>query len=206
MASPLKVLIQSPNATILAGLDATASQSKDVAVTSVAGTAGRERWRVHQRLDVVVIHMVGMDWSTYICAHEKPALVLAVDDGVSGADVLHALRRGVRGIVSITEDLTRLLQACRETAVGSVYLSPYLVTLLADHMAGRFTQPMFGLTAREHQVLRHLTIGKSSAGIAEALRIDRRTVRQYLANIYRKLEVRGQTEAVARAYREGMVA
>ncbi|MGK5683025.1 alpha/beta fold hydrolase [Actinoplanes sp. URMC 104] len=57
------------------------------------------------------------------------------------------------------------------------------------------------LTAREREVLRLLAEGSSNAGIARHLGIAVHTIERHLANIYRKLGVRGRTAAVAHALR-----
>ena len=70
--------------------------------------------------------------------------------------------------------------------------APPLVTLAAR----------VGLTAREQEVLVEATAGRTSAEIADALFISRRTVEKHLENIYGKLGVYRRTAAVARAFFE----
>ncbi|MBV9280543.1 MAG: helix-turn-helix transcriptional regulator, partial [Chloroflexi bacterium] len=60
------------------------------------------------------------------------------------------------------------------------------------------------LTAREAEVLGLLAGAASNREIAERLVISPRTVETHLANIYGKLGVRGRTEAMLWAIREGM--
>ncbi len=62
----------------------------------------------------------------------------------------------------------------------------------------------YGLTAREVDVLRLLTQGRSNREIAEALFISHRTVSTHVANIFVKLDVNGRAAAVARAYQLGL--
>jgi ATP/maltotriose-dependent transcriptional regulator MalT len=54
------------------------------------------------------------------------------------------------------------------------------------------------LTSREIDVLKHLATGKSIEDIGKALHISKNTMKTHLRNIYRKLEVSGRTEAVAK--------
>jgi predicted ATPase/DNA-binding CsgD family transcriptional regulator len=65
-------------------------------------------------------------------------------------------------------------------------------------------RPVDPLTARERQVLWMLTDGSANRQIAEALGISSKTVMHHTVSIYRKLGVRGRTEAVAWAVRSGM--
>jgi DNA-binding CsgD family transcriptional regulator len=57
------------------------------------------------------------------------------------------------------------------------------------------------LSRREQEVLHHLSRGASNKEIAATLVISLNTVERHLANIYRKLGVRGRAEAVAWAVR-----
>jgi DNA-binding NarL/FixJ family response regulator len=58
------------------------------------------------------------------------------------------------------------------------------------------------LTARERDVLRLLTDGKSNAAIADQLSIGSRTVETHVARILEKLGVRSRSAAVAIAVQE----
>jgi DNA-binding NarL/FixJ family response regulator len=69
----------------------------------------------------------------------------------------------------------------------------------------RAAQP-FGLTAREVDVLRCLTQGKSDREIAETLFIGTRTVETHVSNLIAKLGARNRAEAAVIATREGITA
>ena len=61
------------------------------------------------------------------------------------------------------------------------------------------------LTARESEVLRLLADGLSQADIAGRLFISSKTVATHIEHILEKLEVRSRAQAVAFAYREGLL-
>jgi len=67
-------------------------------------------------------------------------------------------------------------------------------------------QPHADLTPREFEVLRLLAAGLGAAAIAERLVLSPRTVRTYAERILGKLEVHSRAQAVALAYREGLIA
>lgn len=54
------------------------------------------------------------------------------------------------------------------------------------------------LTAREHEVLALVALGKTNAEIAHRLWVAPGTVRKHLENVYAKLGVNSRTAAVAR--------
>jgi DNA-binding NarL/FixJ family response regulator len=68
-------------------------------------------------------------------------------------------------------------------------------------MAGR-TAP---LTAREQEVLRLPALGRSNRQIGEELYITGKTASVHVSNILAKLGAASRTEAVAIAYREGLI-
>jgi DNA-binding CsgD family transcriptional regulator len=71
--------------------------------------------------------------------------------------------------------------------------------------AARPTAPDLGLSERELEVLALLATGQTNAEVAAALHISVGTVKSHSANIYRKLEAKNRTEAVARARELGVL-
>jgi DNA-binding NarL/FixJ family response regulator len=63
----------------------------------------------------------------------------------------------------------------------------------------------FGLTEREEEVLRRLAEGLDQQEIADLLFITSRTVGKHLEHILSKLGVHSRSQAVALAYRQGLV-
>ena len=61
------------------------------------------------------------------------------------------------------------------------------------------------LTPKEKEILNHMVQGKSFKMIADAMEIAYETVRTHMKNIYNKLHVNSNTEAVSKAMREKIV-
>jgi DNA-binding NarL/FixJ family response regulator len=61
------------------------------------------------------------------------------------------------------------------------------------------------LTDREREVLAAIASGGTNPQIATALHLSPKTVMHHSTNVYRKLGVRGRAEAVALAYRAGLL-
>jgi DNA-binding NarL/FixJ family response regulator len=62
-----------------------------------------------------------------------------------------------------------------------------------------------GLSRREREILVLLTEGKTETEIAAALVLSPKTVATHIQNMLRKLRVHSRTQAVAAAYRDGLV-
>jgi DNA-binding NarL/FixJ family response regulator len=61
------------------------------------------------------------------------------------------------------------------------------------------------LTPREKEILSGLVEGHNFKFIADSLFISIETVRFHFRNIYKKLHVHSQSEAVAKAIKEGII-
>jgi len=61
------------------------------------------------------------------------------------------------------------------------------------------------LSTREKEVVTNLSEGNNYQEIAERLLISVDTVRHHIRNIYKKLHVHSQSEAVAKAIRKGII-
>jgi DNA-binding CsgD family transcriptional regulator len=62
----------------------------------------------------------------------------------------------------------------------------------------------WNLAARELEVLQHLAAGQRNRTIASALNISENTVKFHVRNLFRKLNVRSRTEAIALAHSHGV--
>ena len=63
----------------------------------------------------------------------------------------------------------------------------------------------YDLTPREKEILTGLVEGHNFKAIADSLFISIETVRFHFRNIYKKLHVHSQSEAVAKAIKEGLI-
>ncbi|MET9761039.1 AAA family ATPase [Streptomyces sp. NPDC006372] len=109
------------------------------------------------------------------------------------------------------EEAVAEARAVRETAddLGATPLREQVDTLvrrgrLADTPAGGDRAGV--LTAREQEVLRLLALGRSNRRIGEELFISGKTASVHVSNILAKLGASSRGEAVAVAYREGLIA
>jgi DNA-binding NarL/FixJ family response regulator len=141
---------------------------------------------------------------------ETRVLVLTVHD--EETYVLALVQAGASGYLLKNSAGNDLVNAIRTVAAGKPWLQPEIAMRLmrasaggqsaTDRSPGGLIEP---LTAREIEVLKLLAGAASNREIADTLVISTRTVETHLANIYGKLGVRGRTEAMLWAIREGIV-
>ena len=77
------------------------------------------------------------------------------------------------------------------------------VVLVHDRQAPSRESPV--LTTRQAEVLSLIANGASTVQIAESLHLSQETVRNHVRNILRRLRVHSRVEAVAVAYRDGLL-
>ncbi len=131
-----------------------------------------------------------------------PALTQALEIGRS--------QGYVRSFVDEARMLRPVLRELLETepASGTAVVWAYgrkLLEAMPDDTGSATTEPPELLSAREREVLRQLTLGQSNKAIGRKLGLTEPTVKFHLKNIFRKLEVRKRTLAVAIAQQRGLL-
>ena len=119
--------------------------------------------------------------------------------------VIEALRAGARGYLLKTQATAHLVQAIREVAQGSVYLSPGISKAVVEACISKVDLPDDPLTPREREVLQLITEGRSSKEIGVALDISARTVEAHRAHIMEKLDIHETAGLVRYAIRRGLI-
>ena len=129
--------------------------------------------------------------------------MLVLSSFADNALVVEALQCGVHGYVLKDVRTDDLLRAIRTVATGHGYLDPR-VAHQTLHWIRHQNHPPSGevynrrdrLSPQERAILPLLAEGKTNKEIAVSLRLSDKTVKNYLANIFDKLQVRRRTEAV----------
>ncbi len=121
--------------------------------------------------------------------------------------VIEALRNGVNGYVLKDCPAAELITAIRTAASGGQYLAESLrqraISATLKRLIPGIRSPQ--LTKRELLVLELAAEGQTSAQIASALFISRRTAEAHRANLMKKLSLKTQTDLVLYAVRNGMI-
>jgi DNA-binding NarL/FixJ family response regulator len=136
----------------------------------------------------------------------KPAtLVLTTFD--EARLLLEAVRRGASGFLSKDVSLEELHSAIRAVVAGATWFHPRLTASLRTAVVARrglqITACAEPLTAREIDVVRLMARGLTNAEIAKALGTAEGTVKNQVAGILSKFDVRDRTLAVLRAIEHG---
>lgn len=106
--------------------------------------------------------------------------------------------RGLRAILPRQSGEAELEAALTAVSHGLVLTHP-------DFLAPAPPATASPLSAREHEVLAFLALGRSNKEIAAQMTISEHTVKFHLASIFQKLEASSRSEAVAQGLRRGLV-
>jgi len=134
---------------------------------------------------------------------EIPILMLTVFD--DNKNVFDAICAGASGYLLKKHISTRLFAAIEDVLEGGSPMSPSIARMVLSSMQQTAPANPYQLTPKEKEVLASLSKGNSYKLVADDLKISIDTVRSHVRNIYDKLHVHSQAEAVAKALKERLV-
>ena len=118
-------------------------------------------------------------------------------------NIFNALAAGANGYLLKRAPRVELLDAIREVHRGGSPMTTHIARKVVQSFQRSAPGPQPGeiLSAREQEVLDHLSHGFLYKEISEKMGISYETVHTYIRRIYEKLQVRTRTEAVAKFLR-----
>jgi DNA-binding NarL/FixJ family response regulator len=132
------------------------------------------------------------------------ALVLTVHD--DDDHVFEAICAGASGYLLKDTPPARLVAAIQELGAGGAPMSPSIARAVVGMFRKVAPQPTGeGLSPRELEVLTLLAAGNSYKTAANELSVSIDTVRFHVRHIYDKLHVHSKSEAVMKAWRQGLL-
>jgi DNA-binding NarL/FixJ family response regulator len=160
-------------------------------------------------MDLRMPHMDGVEATKRIRADHPDTQVIVLTTYADDQSIYAALKAGARGYLTKDAGAEDIERAIRTVHAGEVLLAPEVqARLLADIDRKRSPASSSlpgGLTAKEADVLMLAAEGLSNTEIAGRLVVSEATVKTHINHIFAKLGVRDRAQAVAYAYRVGLV-
>ncbi len=205
----LKTLIAEDHTLVSQGLEVMLSMAEGIDLVGVVsnGEAAVERAE-REQIDVILMDvnlgkaMNGIEATRLVKEKAPSTRVLILTMFTDPGTVAEAVKAGADGYLSKGASKEVVVQAIKDVAEGKSVLDPNVTEGIFGRIGGRDPQ---ALTDRELTVLQELTHGKSTREVAEHIHVSEETVKTYLKQIFRKLGVHDRTEAVAEAFRRGLV-
>lgn len=190
------------------GLRAFLSRENDLAIAGEAGTAAEALDLVERLqpslvlLDLQLPDAPGVDICRKLLAASPKLRILVLTGYSEDATVIAALQSGAHGYVLKDVRMDDLLTAIRTVAGGRGYLDPRITQqtlnwLKSTSLRRELPQGLAKLSRQERLIMPLLAEGKTNKEIAVQLHLSDKTIKNYLANIFTKIQVKRRSEAVA---------
>ena len=214
---PVRVLVADDHPFFRDGLRVLLEATADTELVGEA-TDGDEAIALAQTLrpDVILMDlrmpgMGGIDATRKIISetpHVGILVVTMIEDDVS---VFAAMRAGARGYLLKGADKDEMLLAIRAVGRGEAIFGPGIARRLMQYFARPAATPTQSsqvvfpeLTDREREILNLIAAGWNNEEIAGQLFLSLKTVRNYVSNIFTKLQVVDRAQAIVRARQGGL--
>ena len=162
-------------------------------------------------MDLRMPGLGGIEATRKVLEENQETAVLVVTMVEDDDSVFAAMRSGARGYLLKGADKDEMLLAIRAVARGEAVFGPGIARRLIQYFSPP-TPPSFRtprsifpeLTDREREILDLVAAGKNNREIAEILFLSLKTIRNYVSNIFTKLQVADRAQAIVRAREAGL--
>jgi DNA-binding NarL/FixJ family response regulator len=213
MDDKLTILIVDDHPVFRKGLRALLASMPAVELVSEASN-GAEAVRLAEQLqpDVVLMDLQMPDGGGLAAIREivrtSPHIrILVVTMFQDDDSVFAAMRAGARGYVLKDMDDEDISRAIISVGNGEAIFSPAIAERMMRFFSTRPALPVEvfpDLTESERNVLKLMAQGASNESIARLLSFSTKTVRNYVSNIFSKLQVADRAQAIVKAREAGM--
>ena len=159
-------------------------------------------------MDIGLPGMSGIDGVRKLRGLLPDTLVLMLTVYEDNDKIFDALCSGASGYLVKNTKPARLVEAIGEAMAGGSPMSANIARKVVGFFSSKGKLEAVDdvkLTEREREVLSELSTGSSYSQVGDTLFISVDTVRYHIRNIYRKMQVHSQSEAVAKALRRGWI-
>jgi DNA-binding NarL/FixJ family response regulator len=203
---PIRVVVADDHRLIREATRLALEREPDIEIVAEAERGDEVLRRVAEsRPDVVLldIRMPGMDGLAALAQVRArfPSVKVAMLSGIDEPEVAaRALAGGAVAYLGKWIEPGNLAPIIRELDSGSFSMQSYVPTPNGAE-APALT---IGLSPRETEILRRVAAGRPNKEIARELWLSEHTVKYHLTRIYKKIGVRGRTEAARFAFEHGI--
>lgn len=205
----IRALIVEDHVLVSEGLRLMLSMTEDIRLVGIVRTGQEAIDRVQaQDVDVVLMDvnlgdgMDGIETTRRIKRLAPDTQVLILTMYTDPTTVTQAVKAGANGYLSKGASREAVERAIKDVLAGRSVLDPNVTKGVFGRLGDRDPS---ALNERELEILQILSRGRSTKEVAEEAFLSEETVKTYLKQIFRKLGVRDRTEAVAEAFRRGLV-
>lgn len=205
----IRVLLVDDSALLREGISAVIQNHADSTGIQIVGGAGSVREAVEKarelRPHVVLLDLRLPDGYGFTACREivsaDPSIRVIVLTGTMDDNFIYeSISAGAQGYLMKEIDPAGLVDAIRRVAKGESVISPEQVSRMLAIIRTKSQQSATNFTLlspQEKKVLELVGQGKTNKEIGEKLGLSENTVKNYLANVFEKLNVRRRSQAAA---------
>jgi two-component system, NarL family, response regulator DevR len=203
----IRVLLVDDSPIIRLGLRSALEDCADISIVGEAGTAAAGLEQVNRlKPDVVMLDLNLPDKSGLLACRDylraRPATAILILTSSSSERHMHdAIGAGARGYLLKENEGSALAAALRTVARGDSVLDPSMAGQVLNLVRHKGTQSaadkLAALSPQERRVVALLASGLTNKEIGDQLSLTEKTVKNYLATIFNKLNITRRTQAAA---------
>lgn len=214
-AKAIRVLLVDDSPIIRLGLRSALEDQADIEIVGEAGTAAAGLDAVNRlKPDVVMLDLHLPDKSGLLACRDflkvRPTLPVLILTSSSSERHMHdAIAAGAKGYLLKENDGAALASALRAVFRGDSVLDPSMAGQVLNLVKNRGTptpvERLSLLSPQERRVVALLAGGRTNKEIGDQLGLTEKTVKNYLATIFSKLNITRRTQAAALYVEAGQV-
>ncbi len=215
-AKPIRVLLVDDSPIIRLGLRSALEDHADIEIVGEAGTAAAGLEALSKfKPDVVMLDLHLPDKSGLLACRDflkvRPTLAVLILTSSSSERHMHdAIAAGAKGYLLKENDGAALAAALRAVFRGDSVLDPSMAGQVLNLVKNRGVptpaERLSQLSPQERRVVALLAGGRTNKEIGDQLGLTEKTVKNYLATIFSKLNITRRTQAAALYVEAGHVA
>lgn len=206
-SSPIRLLIVDDHEVVRIGLGAVLDLTPGMKVVGQARSKADAITQCRRtKADVVLLDIrlpdgSGIEAAREILSAHPNIRILFLTSFADEHTVLEAILSGAQGYVLKDIASSALIRAIKTVAAGQPLIDPRLAIHTLSWMkhlsAGQIPAKRSLLSPQEQRILPHVAGGRTNKEIAQRLDLSEKTVKNYLANIYSKLQIRRRSQVAA---------
>ena len=199
-AKPIRLLLVDDHEVVRVGLRTVLHNNQGIIVVGEAGTkSAAVRAVTRFRPDIVLMDVrladgSGVDACRAVLASSPLTRIIFLTSFADDESVLTAVLAGAQGYVLKNIDSNLLIRSIRTVFNGQSILDPALTQRALNWMKANPVQAQ-SLAPQEERVLALVAEGLTNKEIAVAMHLSDKTVKNYLSNMFQKLQISRRAQA-----------
>ncbi|MCR5369066.1 MULTISPECIES: response regulator [Eubacterium] len=197
----MKILVVDDDNLVAMSLKTILSSDSEIEVVGT-GNSGEDAIKLYEEykpdlllMDIRMKGMSGLEAGTEIISKNPDAKILYLTTFNDDEYIVSAINLGAKGYI-IKQDFDGIIPAVKLVCQGQCVFGNGITQRLPEMIkknGGSFDYASYGITPQEKEIIEEVANGLSNKEIADKLFLSEGTVRNYLSNILRKLDIRDRT-------------